>query len=32
MKPYEEVEMEVIVFENENILTESGDTDMPWVP
>ena len=33
MEKYEEPEMEVISFENENVLTISnGDTYGPWVP
>lgn len=29
---YEKAEMEVIVFESEDIITSSGDTNTPWVP
>ncbi len=33
MEKYEELEMEVITFENEDVITTSGgDTDMPWAP
>ena len=30
MKEYEKVEMEIIVFEDEEIIITSGDTDLPW--
>jgi hypothetical protein len=29
---YEELEMEVITFENEDVITSSNPTDTPWVP
>ena len=29
---YEKAEMEVIVFDSEDIITSSGDTNTPWVP
>ena len=32
MKEYEKVEMEIIVFEDEEIIITSGDTDLPFVP
>ena len=30
MEKYEDLKMEVIFFENEDIITTSGDTDTPW--
>ena len=32
MKEYEKIEMEIIVFEDEEIIITSGDTDLPFVP
>lgn len=32
MEKYEEPEMEVISFDNEDVITSSGDTHTPWVP
>ena len=32
MERYENLELEIIAFENEDVITTSGDdTDMPWV-
>lgn len=31
MEKYEAVEMEVIVFESEDVITTSGDTDTPEI-
>ncbi len=32
MEKYEEPEMEVISFDNEDVITKSGDTYTPWAP
>ena len=32
MKTYEALEMEVIIFENEDVITASGDGDIPLPP
>ncbi len=31
MVPYEPLEMEVIVFESEDVITDSSDTTTPWI-
>ena len=31
MEKYEELEMEVVSFENEDIITDSSDTEGPWI-
>lgn len=31
MEQYEKPEIEVIIFEDEDIITTSSDTDTPWV-
>ena len=30
MKAYEPVEMEIIVFESEDVITVSGEIELPW--
>ena len=30
MEPYEPVEIEIITFDTEDVITTSGDTDTPW--
>ncbi len=32
MKPYERAEMEIIVFGNINVITESSDIETPEIP
>ena len=31
MEKYEELEMEVIVFEQEDVITTSGDIELPYI-
>ena len=31
MEKYEELEMEVVSFENEDIITDRSDTEGPWI-
>lgn len=31
MKKYEPAELELVIFENADVVTESGDTDTPWI-
>ena len=32
MEQYEPIEIEIITFDTEDVITASGDTDTPWVP
>ena len=31
MEPYEPIEIEIIEFDSEDVITASSDTDLPWV-
>ena len=30
MEPYEPLEIEIIAFDTEDVITTSGETDLPW--